>query len=99
MNAAGEVLPRSNVLTGLGNVRALGLRARADAFSILTQADRRLECLTMFFSSLFRHLNSNSARARKGRSRRQWLPRRALWLEALEDRTVPSTLTVTSAAD
>src|SRR5262249_59464591 len=61
----------------------------------------------MLFLSLFRHLKWHSGRDREGRSRRRRTPRpRAscplrpvLWLEVLEDRTVPSLLTVTSAAD
>jgi hypothetical protein len=54
----------------------------------------------MLFLSLFRHLNSNLTHARKDRPRRRRQRlRRLLWLEALEDRTVPSTLTVTSIAD
>ncbi len=53
----------------------------------------------MLFPTLFRHLKWQSGRDRKGRSRHRLLPRPVLWLEALEDRTVPSTFAITSAAD
>jgi hypothetical protein len=54
----------------------------------------------MLFPMLFRHWKWNSRRDREGRSRRRRVPpRRLLRLETLEDRTVLSTLTVTSAAD
>ena len=61
----------------------------------------------MLFVDLFRHLKWNSKGEQCGRSHRRHVPprrasralRRLPRLETLEDRTVPSTLTVTSAAD
>jgi hypothetical protein len=53
----------------------------------------------MLFPSLFRHLKRGSGHDRRRRSHRQLVPPWPPRLEALEDRTVPSTLTVTSAAD
>jgi hypothetical protein len=54
----------------------------------------------MLFPSLFRHLKWNLGNDRRSRSRRRHVrPRFVPRLEALEDRTVLSTLTVTSAAD
>src|SRR5262249_3718716 len=59
-----------------------------------------LEIVTMWFPSLFRSLKWNCRRNRPSSSRcRHVPPRSILRLEALEDRTVPSTLTVTSAGD
>jgi hypothetical protein len=68
---------------------------------------RPLETLTMLFRSLCHYLKWSSRREREDHSRRRrGSPRRAgrahrcvPRLEALEDRTVLSTLTVTSAAD
>src|SRR5262249_13690214 len=66
-----------------------------------------LETLSMSFLTLFRHLKWNCARDLRGqlRPRRvrpreagrppRWIPR----LEVLEDRNLPSTLTVSSVAD
>jgi hypothetical protein len=65
------------------------------SFPVLALADHRLEICTMLFLSLFRRPKWSCTRGRKGRPHRRHVPR----LEALEDRTVPSTLTVTSAAD
>jgi hypothetical protein len=56
-----------------------------------------MEILPMLVLSFFRHLKLDSGRGRPSGSRRR--PRQRPRLEVLEDRTVPSTLTVTSAAD
>jgi hypothetical protein len=79
-----------------GLAPALGLRAGGEALSVIPQADHSLETLAVLLS-LFRHSKWNPRGDREGRSRRslRFVPR----LETLEDRTVPSTLTVTSADD
>jgi hypothetical protein len=60
---------------------------------LVAQAECSLEILAMVFPSLFGHRKWHSRSHRRQLSR--WLPR----LEVLEDLTVPSTLTVTSAGD
>src|SRR5438552_18075791 len=98
--AAGEVLPPSNILTGPAPRRSVC--APGAMLFCLKQIGRPLETLFMF-SSLFRHVKWNFSHDQKRPSRCRYAsPRRADWLprlEALEDRIVPSTLTVTSAAD
>jgi hypothetical protein len=76
-----------------GNASAPGLRAERGAVFIVTQTDTVTEALAMLFNLLSGQpgLNRKSQR----RPRRSWSPR----LEALEDRALPSTLTVSSAAD
>jgi hypothetical protein len=60
-----------------------------------------VEVLAVFLTSLFRRPQSDSLQNRRpAKARRASRPRqRSLWLEALEDRALPSTLTVTSATD
>jgi hypothetical protein len=88
-------------LTGPGNAPALGLRAGSHAFFIVMQAVHRLEIVIMLFSTLFSNRKWHLGRDRKMLSRRAHLrqSRFVPQLEALEDRTVLSVLTVTSAAD
>jgi hypothetical protein len=71
------------------------------------QAERPWEIPAMLFSSLIKRWRWYSGPDRQGHRRRRRLPPRGLAqsrhgvpeLEPLEDRTVPSTLTITSAAD
>jgi hypothetical protein len=75
----------------------LGLRAGSAGLFILPQTNAEKETLTM---SLFHWLrNLRSARRARGTSRQRLAPRFRPRLEFLEDRQVPSTLTVLNTAD
>src|SRR5262245_46398789 len=86
-----------------GISRALGLRARRDGLFIVSQTELSLETQTMFLTSWLRGFRAGFGRMGAGRRRQQkralrwhsFLPR----LEFLEDRTLPSTLTVLNNLD
>src|SRR5262245_19040163 len=104
---AGAVLAAGRARHRPGPARALGLRARGDGLVIVPQTRYRLETQTMFLASWFRGRRSAPERTGAGRvrppkplqkpaaRRRPFLPR----LEPLEDRSLPSTLTVVNNLD
>src|SRR5262249_34341927 len=86
-----------------GTAKALGLRAGLVAVAIVEQTTLVKE-IPMWFRSLFDALSARSPRtpARRGRhapARRSWPAPFRPRLEGLEERWVPSTLTVTNALD
>src|SRR5579863_5580201 len=98
-NAAGEVSPPCRSLIDPGQAPAIGLRAAGHGVFILTQTSFRKEN-SMSFSSWLRMRNWSGSgpgsRARGApRKRAVWRPR----LEALEDRALPSVLTVLNNLD
>jgi hypothetical protein len=94
--AAGEVSPPSRSLTDQGLAPALGLRADGSGFVIVLQAgsqrSKSMRLLSWLLQRTVRqHHNQAKQRHRPSRCRLQ--------LEALEDRSLPSTLTVTTGTD
>src|SRR5205807_5654933 len=106
--AAGACPPPSRTRTGPASPRRSVCAPAVMALPLYRRPHRRTEFIpfcketpTMWFISLFRRPKQSRKRARVGRvaspayRRRSFVPR----LESLEDRTVPSTLTVTNNLD
>src|SRR5262245_28710570 len=103
MKAAGGALTAKQAPHRPGTAPALGPRAGEGGRSHWT-ADRLSQgatLMTFLLGTWLQAMRRKAARGARagGGAKRTRPPRIALRLEALEDRTVPSTLTATSAAD
>ena len=101
--AAGEVLTAKQAPHRPGTAPALGLRAGKVAVTIISQTPFRKDTVIMWYDSMLDFLKFGPARTRAGRTRsvvpRKWRATCKLHLELLEDRTLPSTLTVLNTDD
>src|SRR5262249_16613711 len=86
-----------------GTAPALGLRAGKGAVTIKSQTAFRKDTVIMWYDSMLDFLKFGPARTRAGRTRsvvpRKWRATCKLHFELLEDRALPSTLTVLNTHD
>jgi hypothetical protein len=101
--AAGEALPPSKPLTGPAPPRRSVCAPEKAAVFIISQTAFRKDTVIMWYDSMLDFLKFGPALTRPGRTRsvvpRKWRATCKLHLELLEDRTLPSTLTVLNNLD